>query len=239
MNILAILAFLLTILLPRPMSKGQEIIVKHKAYTLSYNKSRNTPNWVAWTLTAAHADGPVPRARKFLADPQIPRPYRVEYYDYTESGYDRGHRCPAADNKWDVQAMRECFYMSNMCPQDPSLNSGAWASLEKVCREWAKTEGEIHIVCGPVYKKKKHERIGIDHVVEVPDGFFKAVLSLRKGHEKAIAFYYVNDSRKQQYRHVCTAVDNIEALTGLDLFASLDDALEARLERRCNINDWK
>lgn len=239
MHILTILVAILAILLPKPLSKGSEIIVKHKAYTLSYNKSRNTPNWVAWTLTANHTDGPVPRASKFLADPMIPRAYRVEYYDYKESGYDRAHMCPAADNKWNAQAMKECFYMSNMCPQDPALNSGSWASLEKACRQWAKTEGKIYIVCGPVYKNRKHERIGVSHVVEVPDGFFKAVLSLRKGHEKAIAFYYANNSKKQPYRHACTAVDNIEALTGLDLFADLDDKLEARLERRCNINDWK
>lgn len=82
MHILTILVAILAILLPKPLSKGSEIIVKHKAYTLSYNKSRNTPNWVAWTLTANHTDEPVPRASKFLADPMIPRAYRVEYYDY-------------------------------------------------------------------------------------------------------------------------------------------------------------
>lgn len=87
--------------------------------------------------------------------------------------------------KWSEQAMRECFYMSNICPQDPQLNRGSWATLEKACRRWAKAEGSVYIVCGPVFQSgRKRRTIGRDHTISVPDGFYKVVLSLRKGHEK-------------------------------------------------------
>ena len=33
-------------------------IVKKKSYVASYNKDTKCPNWVAWHLTAEHADGP-------------------------------------------------------------------------------------------------------------------------------------------------------------------------------------
>lgn len=225
--------------IPAPLSDRPEQIVRHRGYTLSYNNKHNTPNWSAWALTAEHTDGPEARSQKFWADPEIPTVYRVDYYDYKESGYDRGHMCPAGDMKWSREAMHDCFYMSNMCPQDHSLNSGSWGSLENACRSWARTEGVIYIVCGPVYKsRKRHERIGIDHVIDVPEGFFKAVLSLRPGKEKAIAFYFDNDASKQNYKQLCMSVDDIEKMTGIDLYPSLDDELENKLEATYNIKEW-
>ena len=216
-----------------------ELIISHTGYKLSYNKTHNTPNWSAWCLTAAHTDGPVERSRKFWADPSVPKAYRVDYYDYKGSGYDRGHMCPAGDMKWSEEAMHDCFYMSNMCPQTGSLNSGAWNKLEMKCREWAKREGALYIICGPVYDAKtRHEQIGIDHAIDVPEGFFKAILSLRRGYEKAVAFYFYNDESRQSYKTASLTVDEVEELTGLDLFHSLDDTLESRLESTNSLDSF-
>lgn len=225
--------------LPVPLTDRPETIIKHKAYTLSYNTKHNTPNWVAWVLTRERTYGKLDRQQKFWADPLLPRKNRVDFYDYKESEYDRGHMCPAGDMKWDEKAMYECFYMSNMCPQNHTLNSGSWETLETACRVWARKEGKLYIVCGPVYKpNKKHERIGISHAIDVPEGFFKAVLSLRKGQEKAIAFYYDNNAKTQHYRNTAMSVDDIEKLTGIDLFPSLNNSLEKRLESKFSIGDW-
>lgn len=225
--------------MPAKWSSKVKDVVRHTGFTLLYDTRHNTPAWVAWKLTAAHTDGAQQRSQKFWADPAIPRPYRVDYYDYKDSGYDRGHMCPAGDNKWSQQAMYDCFYMSNMCPQDHSLNSGAWGKLESACRTWAKAEGSVYIVCGPVYNKGTHEKIGIDHVIDVPEGFFKAVVSLRKGKEKAIAFYFTNDANNPSYTKLAMTVDEIEKKCGFDLFADLDDELENRIEAKADIKDWK
>lgn len=218
-----------------PAERNGEMILSHTGFTLSYNKANNTPDWAAWHLTSNHCDGDVERSTKFWADPDIPRPYRVEYYEYKGSGYDRGHMCPAGDMKWSEKAMHDCFYMSNMCPQTSELNSGAWNKLEMKCREWAKNEGKLYIVCGPVYDNRRHEQIGIDHAIDVPEGFFKAILSLRPGHEKAIAFYFYNDESRQSYKTATLSVDEAEELTGLDLFAALEDKQEAKLESTNNL----
>lgn len=225
--------------LPAPLKDRPEQIVRHKYYTLSYNKTHNTANWVAWTLTKARTYGKLEREQKFWADPMIPRANRVDFYDYKESSYDRGHMCPAGDMKWDATAMYECFYMSNMCPQNHTLNSGAWGNLENACRVWARREGVIYIVCGPVYKKNtKHERIGVNHAIDVPEGFFKAVLSLKKGKERAIAFYYDNNAKYKHYRDAACSVDEIEKLIGMDLFPNVEDVVEKRIEAKYNIRDW-
>ena len=225
--------------IPAPLKDRSEQIIQHNGYTLSYNKSHNTANWSAWELTAKEAEGELPRKNKFWADPNIETAYRVDWYEYKGSGYDRGHLCPAADMKWSEDAMHDCFYMSNICPQEPRLNGGAWKKLEEECRNWALREKAIYIVCGPVYKKGKHEQIGIDHAIDVPEGFFKVVLSIKKGNEKAIGFYYENTPRKQPMIKAATSVDCIEELTGIDFFPSLPDSLEKALESRFSFAEWK
>lgn len=214
-----------------PTHSDKELIVMHKGYTLAYNTKYNTPKWVAWTLTKEKTYGNLDRATKFNPDPLIPKGYRVDWYEYKESGYDRGHMCPSGDNKWDIDAMNECFYMSNICPQDRKLNDGWWNALEKACRGWARKEGCLYIVCGPVYKKNaKRKEIGMQHKITVPDGFFKVVLTLREGNQKAVGFYYKNDASEQPMRKVAMTVDEIEKMTGIDFYPSLDDELEERLE---------
>ena len=45
---------------------------------------------------------------------------------------------PAADMTWSSKAMSQSFFMSNMSPQDASLNRGAWKKLESHTRKMAK-----------------------------------------------------------------------------------------------------
>lgn len=226
--------------IPAALSDRPEQIIKHVGHTVSFNSKHNNPNWSAWELTEAKTDGPNERSGKFWADPAVSKLNRVEWYEYQGSGYDRGHMCPAADMKWSADAMHDCFYMTNMCPQDHSLNSGSWKKLEDACRRWAISEKCIYIVCGPVYKKGvKHEKIGTDHAITVPEGFFKVILSLRKGKEKAIGFYYANNDLRQSMSKAARSVDEIEKLTNIDFFPKLDDSLETRIEAEHSLSDWK
>lgn len=86
----------------------------------------------------------VQRDDNFWTDPDIDGCPSTK--DYTRSGYDRGHMCPAADQKWSAQAMYDCFVMANMCPQEHALNAGAWATLENKERQWAQRDSAIMII---------------------------------------------------------------------------------------------
>ncbi len=216
-----------------------ERIIEHFAYTVSFNRETNAPNYVAWELTEDEADGSIRRSDEFFPDPDVPLPHRVTTDDYRGSGYDRGHMAPAADMRWSQTAMRECFYMSNMCPQNHTLNAGAWAKLEGACRRWAKKEGSVYIACGPVYKQTRRRTIGREHPVRVPDGFFKVVMSLRKGSEKAIGFYYANDDQNQNMSAAAMSVDDVEALTGMNFFVGVDAKTEKRIEATYKLRDWQ
>ncbi len=226
--------------LPARLKGVPEQIIRHTGFTLSFNREHNNPNWVAWELTASEASAAGRREDNFLPDPEVAAPHQVTTADYKGSGYDRGHMVPAADMHWSGRAQAECFYMTNICPQDHSLNAGSWATLEKACRRWAQQEGRVYIVCGPLYDRgRKLPTIGRDHRVTVPTGFFKCVLSLQQGREKAIGFIYSNRSHKQPMTQATTSVDEVERLTGMDFFVNVPDQLERRIEASYSLKVWR
>ena len=136
--------------IPRLKEKRQEQVIKHEGYTVSYNSEYRIANWVAYELTATEAKSKkTERSNKFVSDPQVKGATAMNE-DYTRSGYDRGHLAPAGDMKWSAKAMRESFYLSNICPQKPKLNRGIWKDLEEQCRLWALDNGSLLIVTGPV-----------------------------------------------------------------------------------------
>lgn len=214
----------------------EEQMLRREGYTASYNKTTKLPNWVAWHLTADRTEGPAKRSGvDFEADMDVPAP-RAEDSDYYGSGYDRGHMCPAADNKYSERAMRESFLFTNMCPQNGNLNRGDWNEMEMACRRWAKKYGGLYIVCGPILYKGKHKTIGRNKVI-VPEAFFKVVLRMGK-EPKAIGFIYKNAEGNRPKGDYVNTVDEVERITGIDFFPSLPDDVESRVEATADIGDW-
>ena len=213
-----------------------EQMLRRAGYTASYNKATKLPNWVAWHLTADRTTGPAKRSGvDFQADMNVPAP-RAEDSDYYGSGYDRGHMCPAADNKYSEKAMEESFLFTNMCPQNGNLNRGDWNEMEQACRRWAKEYGGVYVVCGPILYKGKHKTIGKNKVV-VPEAFFKVVL--RTGENpKAIGFIYKNAEGNRPKGDYVNTVDEVERITGIDFFPSLPDDVENKVEATADIADW-
>lgn len=224
---------------PATLHNHPEQIVVHTGYRLSFNRETLCPNWVAWELTANETEGSVQRSNDFRPDEMLHYRYQVTTDDYKHSGYDRGHMCPSADMKWSSTAQSECFFMSNICPQTHALNAGGWEKVERACRRWAKREGKVYIVCGPIFNdSRKQLYIGKSVKIRVPNAFFKVVLSLKKGEEKAIGFYFTNRDGKQNMGDATKTVDEIEKMTGMDFFPQLNDALERRVEAQNNLSLW-
>ena len=221
---------------PAPLTNASEIIIKKKAYIVSYNPNTKIPNWVAWHLTDLHTDGPVGRSNAFFADYAVPSP-RATIEDYKGSGWSRGHMCPAGDNKWDSVAMAESFSLINVCPQNASLNSGLWNSIETDCRNWAKRFQDIYIVCGPVFYRQDHEVIGANKVY-VPEAFFKVVLCLN-GTPKGMGFVVKNTAGTKKRDLYFNSIDQVERITGIDFFPSLPDDIEVEIESKLDLDQWR
>ena len=225
--------------IPAKMRGTPERLLRRMAYTLSFNNETNQPNWVAWCLEDCETDGNIRRRKEFVADADIPSPHRVEPEDYSHMGYDRGHMAPAADMKFNARAMRECFFMSNICPQTRELNGGAWSKLEKACRRWAGKFGKVYIVCGPIFRGGKHKCIGKNVRVTVPDAFFKCVYGVNNGVSQAIGFVMNNSTSKQNMNASAKTVDEVENITGMDFFPNLPDKIENKVESEYSIKNWQ
>lgn len=220
----------------RPLDGVSEQIIRKSSYIVSYNRDIKIPNWVAWHLTADHTDGPVRRMSNFYEEEQVASP-RATLEDYRGSGWSRGHMCPAGDNKWSETAMYESFSLVNVCPQNASLNSGVWNSIEIDCRRWANRFGDVYIVCGPVFLNLEHETIGTNDVF-VPEAFFKVVLCLN-GTPKALGVICRNTDGNRKRDLYYNSIDQVERITGYDLFPALPDSIEEKVESYSNIDDWR
>lgn len=224
---------------PAELRNKQEMLLFKSQFIISYNIGNLCPNYVCWSLTPSRAKGKVQRSNKFHADITMNARNSVESFDYNGSGYDRGHMCPAGDNKNTIKAMDESFTMTNICPQNHQLNTGMWNDLEVQCRDWAKNYGTLYICCGPIFDSSTPKTIGKRKNVKiaVPDRFFKVILTLGRV-PKAIGFIYPNRACEGDMRDYAVSVDQVEKETGMDFFYQLDDKQEDALERTYNPSAW-
>ena len=200
---------LLSLLLISSTPEIDEIVLKHKNYTSVFNIWKKYPVMVEWWVTKAKVNCPKPLKRKdnFKPDPLLPEHTNLSQ-DYVNSGYDRGHMMPAADNMCQTQLVQdESFYFSNMSAQTPQLNRGDWKSLETFTRDEAKLKDSIHVWVGNVGEIKKIGR------VSVPKYCWKVIYI--KKENKWIAYLFENNtSSPDGFKNNEVALKEIMALTG-------------------------
>jgi len=213
-----------------------EQVIEHVGYTVSYNPEWRVPNWVAYELTDFESGGDEKRSNHFLPDPLVEGD-PVVTADYKNSGYDRGHMAPAADMKWSEQAMRESFYMTNMCPQLHNLNAGDWKSLEDLGREWARKYGNVYIACGPIVEEG-FSTIGTMRKIAIPSAFYKVFLRQQGDGWTSIGFVMPNEAGTKPLMTYMMPVNEIEARTNIDFFYLLPDEVEEEVEARCEPSEW-
>ncbi|MBR1784747.1 MAG: DNA/RNA non-specific endonuclease [Bacteroidales bacterium] len=213
-----------------PACDDSEDIVIHRGYTASYNHTTLTPDWVAWELTAEESRGECNGTYSFSRDPQVSFP-KASREDYSYSGWDKGHMAPRADMKWSEKALEESYYFTNICPQDHTMNSGAWRKIEELTRRVAREYGTVYVVCGPVHGSGQYGQAGS---VSVPDAFFKALAVMTGNGYRTVGFLVENNKQTGTPRKYAVSVDSVEAVVGRDLFPLLPEEAEASFDW----NEW-
>lgn len=210
-------------------------IVHHDGYSLSYNEKYEQAEWVAYELKQSHLENTNFKRPYFEIDKAV-KTKAAHWKNYKQSGYDRGHLCPAADRKYSIEAHDETFLTSNISPQLHEFNSGIWNSLEQKVRYWAEKYDGVYVVTGGVLKGEL-PTIG-DEKVGVPNYFFKVLLDYNNDKPKAIAFLLEHEETNKALHYFVVPIDTIEHLTGLDFFPNLNDDLEERLESSNSYKEW-
>ncbi len=201
-------------------------------YTSAYDQRLKIPAYVYEAIDLNSIKGSLKRKQNlFSEDPDIPSEFRSQLSDYKESGYDRGHVCPAAHCRATQHEFKESFYLSNIAPQNREMNSGQWNDLEQYLRFKTREYKMIEIfsgtafipkVCADGKKRVIYEVIG-DNDVAVPTHFYKVCLFHRKEGVLQKGYLIPNKTLppKKSFRHFEMAVDGIEKATGL-LFQSIE-----------------
>jgi len=209
-------------------------VLNYQAIRVNFNPALRIPNCVAYELTATMVDmtdAPGHENRKnynYAKDAAVKS--CPENWEYRGSGYSRGHMAPAMDMRWDKTAMKQCFYMTNMCPQDTKLNNDHWRVLEEKVHRWAKRDKRLVIFTGPIMGKTP-KTIGKDKAnIAVPDAFFKVVYAPDKG--RSIAFIYENRPCPGGIGKRAVTVAEVERRTGLTFSSAIP-------KRQCKIEDWQ
>ena len=216
-------------------SSTTEIVIEHPAFAFSYNEKHEQAEWVAYELKLEH-----------LSKNEFDRPYFIQdrsvesgsadFRNYKNSGYDRGHLCPAGDRRYDYNAYHQTFLTSNISPQDHDFNGGIWNRLEQKVRYWAKKYAGVFVVTGGILKDDL-PTIGSEGV-SVPGDFYKIVVDRTDGNFKAIAFLIPNKPSSESYFDFVVTIDEIEEKTGIDFFRNLDASLQNKLESQIDLKAW-
>ena len=88
-------------------------IVHHEGYSLSYSETHEQAEWVAYELKKEHLTNTNFKRPYFEIDPAV-KTGAAHWRNYKQSGYDRGHLCPAGDRKYNQSAHDETFLTSNI-----------------------------------------------------------------------------------------------------------------------------
>ncbi|MDE6017214.1 MAG: DNA/RNA non-specific endonuclease [Muribaculaceae bacterium] len=211
------------------------VVKEYEGFTVDFNQENKTPNYVAWILQGQETEGATARSNKFWTDSELKG--CPDTRDYSRSGYDRGHMCPAGEQKWSDEAMHHSFVMANICPQSHELNTGAWKTLEDKERIWAKRDSVVVIVAGPIYEASDKKTIGTNKV-RVPSAFFKVLLAPYADPMRAIGFVYPNMKCEGNMASYAVTVDDVEKMTGMDFFSALPDDIENDIESVVSFQDW-
>jgi DNA/RNA endonuclease G (NUC1) len=89
----------------------------------------------------------LPRADNFRPDYRLPIEFKTDLVDYQGSGFDRGHLIASANQRKSQIQNNETYLLSNMSPQVPGLNRGAWRRLETAIRSLNEKNRHSRTLC--------------------------------------------------------------------------------------------
>jgi len=231
---------------PTDGDASDDHILRYSQFTSSFNRNRNTPNWVSYNIDATHF-GAEDRCDCFTYDTALP----ADFPSYTTAAYtgagafhgygiDRGHLARSFDRTAASLDNAHTYYFSNIIPQAADNNQGPWALMENYLGDLARRDNkEVFVIAGVAGSKGTLKNEGR---VVIPAQTWKVALVMNRDQGLAnvgshndievIAVIMPNDAgiRNVPWATYKTTVDAVEAISGYDLLAALPDHIERLVE---------
>lgn len=233
-----------------PALQNGDELVKHAAMTIGYAPQYKQARWVAHIILPDVTNGTVYRTNDFREDNEVKSGSAVETdyflkklkpdstYEYDGFGYDRGHLAPSADFRWSRTALSESYFYSNMSPQLPDFNRGAWGDLEDAIRGYiySNPTSQLYVVTGPVLQQGLPVIERGTNKVAIPRQFFKVLID--PANKRGIAFLMPNAAITSPLKKFAVSIDSVETLTGLNFFNKFPDSLQSQMESMTDATVW-
>jgi DNA/RNA endonuclease G (NUC1) len=233
---------------PNDGNPSDDFIIRRPEYTTSFNRTRNTPNWVSFRLDNTNY-GTQDRCNCFTFDPELDAAggfTHITTADYTGAGafagygIDRGHMDRSFDRTAGNLDNATTYYFSNIVPQAADLNQGPWAIMENYLGSLANGGGkQVYVIDGVAGNKGTLKNEG---KVVIPEYTWKVAVIMNDGqglpdvHSTsdlqviAVAMPNIPGIRNVDWHTYEVTVDSVENLSGYDLLALLRDDIERAVE---------
>ena len=234
---------------PTDSDPSDDLLIVRDEMAMSYNATRGSSNWVSWNLDASHI-GTAARCECYTPEPLRPAgAHAVVNFDYTGSGYSRGHIAQSFNRTVTIPDNAATYYTSNIMPQSSANNTGPWGQFENYTVDRARDGAEVWIIAGGQYAADAPTLKG-EGFVAIPSWTWKVAIFLDRDQTLAdvdsyddfevIAIRTPNrlepgvdgtiqgiSSNWQNYR---LEIDELEALIGYDVLSLLPENIEPFIE---------
>jgi endonuclease G len=216
---------------------GRVNVLENRGYVVGYSESMRNPLWVTYRIFDVPQLSHGKRPSRFSVDTRTRA--QVAHNDYTHSGYDRGHMAPnyGIATRYGREAQLETFLMSNVIPQNRTVNRHLWKNLEmRVAKRYGRYFGEVWVITGPIFQGEIKK---LDSGIPVPSAYYKIIVDERNGSLRALAFvvprYVPSYTRIKSF---LVSIDDVELFTDIDFFPDLPNETEAELESQRATRLW-
>ena len=240
--------------MPRISNDDEHLVLIHKTadykfdaygvnYSVEWDCTKKAPRWIAYQMHKGYGGTAGRVSDIFLEDPDLPTSARFPdtNYQYSGSGFDRGHMCASADRQYSLTANLQTFYYTNAYPQYNNFNAGnnytgEWVKMEEQLRTWtgnlAATDA-IYVVKGGTIEEPNVMRYLKDGLI-VPQYFFVALLKKTpKGYTPGLGLWFEHTNKiltSVNLAKNAISIRELESLTGIDFFCNLPDPVEEAVE---------
>ena len=132
-------------------------------------------------------------------------------------------------------AVDESFFMTNIAPMKLAFYNYIWLKTEELIRLWTAENDGFYVVCGPILADSPFPTIG-ENNLSVPKRYYKVLYDPLN--QKAIGFIFRNGMSSGTLKSFTVSIDQVEKESGIDLFPSLDDETENRIEANVDYSLW-
>jgi len=152
-------------------------------YVSHYDEAHSRVVFTSARLEPGTTIGAPTRINGFRPDSRVKNSPHTALYDKT--GFDRGHMVAAEDAATDQQ-MYDTFFLTNVVPQDPTLNRGEWKKMEAKLRAAAvSSPTTTWIVTIPIYSANPKY---MANTIPIPTGMWKNAIN-----SKATVSYFADN----------------------------------------------